>query len=221
MHDEIQGLPGELVERLTTATNPPLGTDWLELTWWVVFAIGGDRLRGIVPDTGTEPAPGTMGSELRKSHHVVSRDEHLNQIRKRLLELVNSGLREDVLVRALRDDLTLRLKEQSDTAHANEKRQTMRENLERSTEDFDMISDFRARIAQDYPEYLSLTDDQVIEQLHAMAERLAPIPLERELDTWARLDRWTARANALISDEVIAEWLDRYAKRMVSRGFSE
>lgn len=47
-----------------------------------------------------------------------------------------------------------------------------------------------------------------------MANSLPPIPLEGELDIWARLDRWTARTHTLVCDETIAEWLDRYVKRM-------
>lgn len=220
MNDNIEGLPGELVERLMAAVNPPKGSDWTELTWWLVFAIGGDRLSGIIPDFGLTPAPGTEGSELRKYHQLVNRDVYLNEIENRLVGLVKSGLREDVLVMALRDELTRQLKGQSDTDRANERRQATREIILRNAEDPDTIAKFRAHVAQDNPEYLVPTDAQVAEQFRSMANKLLPIPLEGELDLWARLDRWTERANSLISDETIAEWLDKYAKRMASGSYS-
>ncbi len=90
----------------------------------LVFPAGGRRLNEIVPDTGVEPPPGSVGEQERRAHVLVSRAEHFQAIEDRLAQLVQSGLREDVLVRALRDDLTIRLREYAEVDEANERGKT-------------------------------------------------------------------------------------------------
>jgi len=58
--DEPEGVDGELIERLLSAVNAPEGHDWLDHGFYLVFAVGGEELADIVPDSGP-PVPGSYG----------------------------------------------------------------------------------------------------------------------------------------------------------------
>src|SRR6266851_6918796 len=131
--EDPEGIAGELVDRLANAVNSPHDRDWLDLSWFLVFAIGGAVLARILPDTGKEPPPGSHGAELRKTHEVVSRDVYFSRIRMRLTQLVESGLREDILIRALRDELTAQCQEFAQTEAGDTRREELRIKLEHPT----------------------------------------------------------------------------------------
>lgn len=207
---EIVGESGELIERLVDATN---SNDWHELSWILVFAVGGEPAR-VEPDTGHEYPAGSVGAERRKTHRVVSRDEFFALIRTRLLEVVRLGLREDVLVRGLRDEITRQLRSFADMEEGSERRAKTKAKLERRAADPDFIARFRAEMARKDPTVAAMSDQQIAETFLNMAERLAPVPLERELDLWATVDRWVGRADDVISDAVIDLWIDRFADRI-------
>lgn len=207
---EIIGESGELVERLVEAVN---SNDWQELSWILVFAVGGEPTR-VDPDTGHNYPAGSVGAERRKTHRVVSRDEYFKLIGARLTEVVRFGLREDVLVRGLRDEITRQMRSFADMEQGHERRAETKANLERRAADPDFIARFREEMATKDPTIAAMSDQQIAENFLSMAERLAPVPLERELDLWATVDRWVSRADDLISDAVIDQWLDRFVERV-------
>ncbi len=59
--DEVFGDDGELIRRLMDMVN--IDGHWPDLAWFLVFAAGGRRLNEIVPDTGVEPPPGSVGEQ--------------------------------------------------------------------------------------------------------------------------------------------------------------
>jgi hypothetical protein len=216
---DLQGLPTELIERLIEAVDSPYQDDWYEVAWYLVFAIGGKALAKIDPDTGSEPPPGSVGAMMRETLDLVTRQEYFDAIQNRLAEIVLSGVREDFVIRSLRDELTRQVGSLADdTAHGSEKREERVAKLRSWAEDPAMIARFRDGVAKDDPKAASMTDEEVAEQLREMAAELGPIQLETELDRWAAVERWTARAEALVSDTIIDEWLDRYSMRVISRG---
>jgi hypothetical protein len=168
----------------------------------------------LTPDTGKTYAPGTVGAELAKTHTVVSRAEYFAAIRRRLVELVDSGIREDVLIGGLRDDVSRRLRSMAGTERTGSNRSATRADLERWAQDSDKIARFRARMARSDPSYASRSDDEVAKDLREMADRIEPVPLEQELVLWAVADRWNDRVALLISDEALGEWLDQHGKKM-------
>jgi hypothetical protein len=212
---DIEGRAGELIDRLIAAVNSPQGSDWYEVAWSLVFAIGGEQLLGTEPDTGREPVPGSVGEELRRIHDVASRDEYFQMIGAQLMELTGSGLREDVLIRALRDELTRGIGNFVYTEEANSRRERTRENLEEWSTQADMIATYRGELAKYDSSASSSSDEEIAADLRSLAERFGPVPLETELGSWLRLDRWNERATRWLSDGTIDDWFDRYGERMI------
>jgi hypothetical protein len=208
--DELSAHDGELIGRLIDVVN--IDGRWYDLAWYLVFAVGGRRLDEIEPDTGTEPAPGTVSEVLRRTHEVVSRAAYFEAIRDRLTQLVQSGLREDVLVRALRDELTMRLREFTEVDDANRRREDLRRDLERRVSDPSELARFRETIASSDPGRAALSDDELVAEIRRLADRLAPIPIEGELRAWADHDQWVESIDAVLSDEAIDKWLKQYVR---------
>ena len=206
---EVIGESGELVELLVEAVN---SDNWLELAWFLAFAIGGEPMR-VEPDTGRDYPPGSVGAELRRTRQTVSRDMYFTIIRNRLRECVEFGIREDVLVYGLRDEITRQLKSFANSEQGNERRAKMKANLEHSAADSDFIAQFRKNMARQDPSVASMTDQQISDILLSMAERMAPIPIERELELWTSVDRWVSRTKEMISDVIIDEWFEKFAER--------
>jgi hypothetical protein len=212
--EDPQGIDGELIDRLLAAVNSPHDRDWVDLGWYLVFTVGGDELHAIVPDTGDEPAPGTVGEEIRKTHEVVTRDVYFRRMRMRLMRLVDSGVREDFLVRSVREELTAHRQEFAQTEGADTRREELRNKLEQPTPE--RIAGFRAALARKDPGAELLTDEQISDRLREMAARVPPISREHAQDAWERASRWNDQA-AAVSDHVIALWRDRYDTRMLRR----
>ena len=214
--DAVSGDDGELIARLIGVVN--IDGRWYELSWYLVFAVGGRRLDEILPDTGVEPTPGSVGEELRRTHELVSRAAFFDAIGDRLTQLVRSGLREDVLVRALRDDLTARLREFTEVEDANRRREELRQNLEQRASDPVEVARFREAMAESDPERAAaLTDDELAAEIRRLGERLSPIPIEGELRAWAEHDQWIESIEAVLSDEAINKWLQQYTQNALRR----
>ena len=209
--DKLFGDDGELIGRLIEVVN----TDgrWYDLAWYLVFAVSGRRLDEIHPVSGVEPCPVTVGEVWRRTHEVVSRAAYFDAIRDRLTQLVQSGLREDVLVRALRDDLTIRLREFTEVDDTNRRREDMRRDLERRASNPSEVARFRETMAESDPERAaSLSDDELAAEIRTLGDRLTPIPIEGELRAWADHDQWVESIEAVLSDEAINTWLELYVK---------
>lgn len=207
----LTGADGELIDRFIEAID---SEHWVDLTWYVVFAVSGQELMGLTPDTGHVYAPGTVGAERMATHKVVSRTDYLSAIRRRLAEIVNMGVREDVLISGLRDDLSRRLRDMTATERADAKRAETRADLEAWAEDTEKIDRFRTRMAQSDPSYASRSDDEIAQDFRRMASRLEPVPPEQELALWAMSDHWDARVRSMISDDALSEWLTLHARHV-------
>jgi len=214
--DEVKGVPGELIDRFIWAIDSPSEHDWSNLGFYVRFALGGDQFAGIDPDTGKEPAPGTVGAKRRETRRVVSRDEYISRMEDRLAELVLSGVREDFLVRALRDELTGHVRWFADVEEGTTRRQEMKESIERDIQDPDFLANYRKLMARRDPEAGKLDDKTLIERLRDTAEHIGkPVSREQEREAWEASERWNERA-AVISDDVLATWRERFGKRITS-----
>src|SRR5437588_8237635 len=130
--EDPEGLDGELVDRFLAAVDD---RDWYDLGWFIVYAVGGAELDSVVPDTGEKPKPGTIGAKMHSTHRVVGHDEYFARMRQRLTALVRSGLREDLLVRALRDEVTTHFQRFAQTEAANTRRKELADDLERTAAD--------------------------------------------------------------------------------------
>lgn len=210
MADPI-GADGELVDRLLAAVNSSHDRDWVELGWFLIFAVGGAELMAIEPDTGREPPPGSVGEKRRKTSELVTRSSYIDRIRRRLLSMVRSGVREDFLVRALRDDLTAHCHEFARTEAANTRREEFRARIERGAASAETLAAFRASLAEDDPAAALLNDDQIAQRLRDMAssDLLKPMSRENEQDAWDRTSRWNDQVAAAVSDQALAVWMDR------------
>jgi hypothetical protein len=209
---DLQGTPGELVERLVVAIDD--ADQWQEYAWHAVFAVGGKWLLTIEPDNGRIPLAGSVGAQLRRTHQLVSRASYMKALANRLEELVLTGLREDVLVRAVRNELERELAEQADMSGTNDRRASTKETLERRAADSDFLERFQVDNAGRDPTLANLTAEQMAEHLRDMADRLQPPPIEVTVDSWGRLQRWQERTATYVSDKTLARWVELRALRV-------
>lgn len=214
--NEVQGTDGELIDRFMTVIDSGDDDEWTLLAILVAFTIGGRELDRAVPDTGAQPIPGTMGAIIRETHGPLRRNEYFGCIRRRLVDLVESGVREDFLIRALRDDLTVHLQEFAQTEAADTRREKTRAQLESDAADPQRIADFRARLAGTDPDAANATDEELAEQLRGLAASLAPISREQRQKAWAQITRWNRRTEAL-SDHALATWAEIVSSRASRR----
>lgn len=215
--DDPTGIDGELVDRLIGAVNSH-DDDWVDLSWFLVFAVGGAELWAAEPDTGRDPPPGSVGAERRKTRQLLSRPAYVERVRERLMSLVRSGVREDFLVRAVRDELTTNRQEFADTEGASTRREEMRARIERDASSPEAVAAFRAALSRSDPEAASLTDADISERLRRMAgsELLGPMSPRAEQEAWARVARWNDQVAARLSDRALAVWFDRHGRRLTS-----
>ena len=211
---EPAGLDGELIDRLVAAINSPREPDWEDLAWYTTFAVGGPELQGIVPEPGDEPMPGTVGAKMLETLQPVSREEYFRRIRARLTHLVRSGLREDLIVRALRDELTADLQKVANTEVGDTRREELRAEIQHAADSPEAIARFRASLSKKDPEVASLTDEQVSDRLRHLAEGdlMNPTSANEAQKRWARVARWQEDIEA-VSDQMLELWRDRYLRR--------
>jgi hypothetical protein len=117
--NEIEGQPGELLDRLVELLNSDaLGErEWYSVSIWAEMFVGGRVFRQIVPDTGP-PTPGSVNEMQRRRHQVVSREAYFKLLRERLGELTASGVEEAFLVRGLRHAIRQELESLADVRAA-------------------------------------------------------------------------------------------------------
>src|SRR5882724_857726 len=126
--DGIEGVPGELFDRLIRLLNcDALGEGgWDTVAIFTASFIGGEKLNAVVADTGKVLAPGTVGERMRQTHELVSRARYFELIRERLGELVYSGVDEAFLTQSLRDAVRPQF---ADVGEADRKRAETREGM--------------------------------------------------------------------------------------------
>lgn len=211
----LMGTHGELVDRLVAAVDSPEDNDWIELGWFMAFMIGGKDLHAVAPDTGHVPAPGTVGARERATHRVASRQEYMQMAHRRLMDLIDSGLREDLLVRAVRDELTHVLQEYARTEDADTRREETRSHIEQTASNPEQIAAFRDSLARVDPEASSMSDDEIAGRLRemAMSDLMQPTTQAQMQAALDRLARWRTRSE-VVSDLVLADWQHQVYTRM-------
>ncbi len=217
MEESFKGAAGELIERLVALANGGVGTEgsWYDIAFWTAFALGG-RLACVIPDTGRDASPGSVGEKMRETNEVVDRATYFDLIRERMAELVAQQMSEAFLVRAVRDQIRRELVHMADLGDASERRFAMRQRLEAAISDPDSIATFRALLAEEDPATAQLPDEEIEARLDVMAKSpmLDPVPLEQAVDRWAAVEEWDHLVARQLSDEVMDEWLAAFVTRM-------
>lgn len=204
--EELRGRPGELLDRLVELLNSDaLGErGWSNVSRLATFFLGG-MLSSVVPDTGP-PVPGSVGEAMQGLYEVVSRETYFELIRERLGELVSSGLEEEFLARSVRDAIRQRLESLADTGKADSNREKSRRYLEKLVEDPAGLEEGRRIIAASDPSAETLSDDQIVQELHELAGMFLPTSPDEAVDKWALLTNWNEQATSLLSDVILDEW---------------
>jgi len=214
---EIEGLPGELIDRLIELlNNDDLGTrTWYNVSWYVAFVLGGTSLRRAVPDTGEAPIPGSVGEMKQQQGEVVSRDDWFDLIQARLSDLVESGMYEAFLVRSVRDYVRRELEHLADIGTGDRNREETRERIERILADPAELAAFRARAVERDPSAANLSDEEITAPLRGVLDGsvFRPTSLEDAADRWAALATWDKQTNILLPDDIFTEWLHSSAAR--------
>jgi hypothetical protein len=212
--DEIAGKPGELLVRLVDLLNcDALGNKaWYDLSSYALFFLGGKALDHVVPDTGVDPLPGTVGEEMRQTNRVVSRETYFEMIGQRLLDLVAGGLEEAFLVRSVRDAVRREVEFMADVGTGDRNRAEIRAHIERRAEDPAEVAAFRALLATRDPSAEMRSDDEIAARLREMAAHLAPTSPDGALARWALLTHWDEQATSFLPDAVFDEWRLRLAR---------
>jgi hypothetical protein len=205
--DKIAGRQGELIDHLIDLVNSEaLGErGWETVTPFIVYFVGGKVLYDVMPDTGRDPAPGTVGERQRQLRRLVSREEYFELLRGRLCQLVVYGIDESFLVRSIRDGLRQELESLADVGTGDRNRAETRGFMERMSEDPAQIAAFRAQLS---PEDQTLSDDEISARLREMARSKLFLPTSADdaLDRWGLLSRWDEQMGALLPDAAFDEW---------------
>jgi hypothetical protein len=209
--EEIKGAQGELIDRLIALLNgDALGEGmWYNVGRYAQMFLGGAALNRVDPDTGEEPAPGSLGELIRRARQVVSREQWFDVIRGRLDDLVQSGMYEAFLVRSIRDSIRRFLDYSgADIAEGERNRAEMREKIQRMLEDPAELAAFRTLLADADPSAEVLSDDEVYARLRNMAESslFRPTSADDATERWVVLDNWDRQVDALLPDRVFSEW---------------
>jgi hypothetical protein len=206
---DIEGRPGELIDRLMTliGNDPEFDPNWWADTGVMVASLIG----GIepMPLTDPPPPPGTAGAKMRERYGTAPKAEYMKLLRNRVMDLVSLGVSEDFLVRAVRNELARWFTAMADTGAADERRAAMRESLQEISEDPGRLERYREALARANPEAAEWSDDQVAERLRETASK----PLLDPTTADAAVDRWTAKnhfdrcAKELLADAEIERWV--------------
>jgi hypothetical protein len=205
-----KGIGGELIDRLIAAMDSPRELEWESVAWYTAYAIGGLELDGIAPEPREEPTPGTVGAKMLEQLKPVSRVEYFRRIKARLAQLVRSGVREDLLVRALRDELTDDFQKLANTEVADSHREEFRADIEQAATSPEGIAKFRAGSKD--PAVVSLTDEQVADRIRRLADFMGPTSREEAQKRWDRVARWQKDIET-VSDHNLELWRHRNSLR--------
>ncbi len=206
--DPLTGESGELIHRLLAVigeSGSSGSSGILTCQMLLAIAVGGEPANVFI-DRPT--VPGTVGAEMRESAaRVVSDEEWLDLVSRRLSHLVNQGVDEGFLVRALRDMLTVEQERLSDFGEGFDKRKEMRDRLRHDAEDPSAIEEFRQKLITNNPGATAFNADQVADRMREMADRILREPDADEATArWSEMAAWNARVARHLSDQVIEVW---------------
>lgn len=137
----------------------------------------------------------------------MTRDEYLELIQDRFVELLNSGSDEAFLVQRVRDGIRQLIARTADVGEVNRKNAETKAAIERMLEDPAELAAFRARLAASGNEVPR--DEEIIARLRRMAESevLRPLSADATAHRWVVLANWDNRVASLLSDDVFEQWL--------------
>jgi hypothetical protein len=215
---DIEGRDGELIDRFLLAANhSPAGSPsmWVDLGWVITFCLGGPF--ELVPDTGREPEPGTVGAMERKGKAVVGRQEYFDAIGARLRHLVRMGMNESFLVRALSNELS-RWREHfaSKTGEGDRNREALRKRILSTADDPERVAEYRReQVEMGDRKAAQMSDEEFAEEMRRSAndEMLQPTTAEQAVRHWAEKGEWEARRSEFVSENLIEQWGLRRALR--------
>ena len=170
----------------------------------------------MIPDTGRQLSPGSVGEKLRETNEVVTRAAYFGLMRERMIELVAQEVNEAFLVRLVRDQVRRELVHLADDVDASERRAVTRERLLAARADPYAIAFFRAILVQVDTGGASLPDKEIEVRLAEMARSpiLDPMPLEQSVERWASVEDWDRSVAVQLSDGIIGQWLAAFTSRI-------
>ena len=215
--DEIEGLQGELIDRLIRVLNNDAlgGSLWYDVGVWAQALVGGAGAAAL-PDIGQEPVSGTVGVLMMRGRQRVSRDEWFERLEGRLSELVLSGMDEAFLVRGIRDEIRRKLAHAGDAGSVDRDRAELRMHIRHLLDDPASLSAFRADVAERDPSAAVLSDDEFSARLQRILEGpgFRPISAGDAADWVSALTCWDAQVFSLLSNDVIDLWHTRMVTRL-------
>lgn len=214
----MEGVEGELIERLVACADRGVETEgsWYDIAIWVSHFLGGHCLLRVIPDSGREIAPGSVGEKLRETNEVMTRATYFGLIRQRMIELVAQDVNEAFLVRLVRDQIRRELVHLADDGDASERRAATRQRLEAAITDPHAIAFFRAVLVGADTAAAWLPDEVIKARLAEMAGSpiLDPMPLEQAVERWAAVEDWDRSVGVQLSDGLIEQWLTAFTIRL-------
>lgn len=130
----------------------------------------------------------------------------LFRIRERMIDVLEAGVAEDFLIRALRNAITEQFDRYASVGpHVNQRRATYRSDIEMALRDPVHFAEVRAR----YPDLLDLNDAQIRKQLKHLLTVLHPLDVDEAAHYWAMSNRWATLRESYLSDEDFRLWAKR------------
>jgi len=181
------------------------GEEWMEAATYAAWALGGRPLQ-FSPAPGWIPHAGTVGAEEFITGRTVGRERYLDLLRSRLVQVIDDGLREDFVVRAIADEVSMQFDRLTDTEASNASRARIGTAIARYVDDPAL---FRTDMAAQDPSVLDLNDDEVTHRLKSMLDRLKPVE-HSERDPHLELkNHWEDARQRHLPTVFVDEWRNR------------
>jgi hypothetical protein len=210
--EPITGDDGELTGRFISAVNqePPSTEGWWYDLGIILTADLGGSLGAVALESGKAAVRGSLGAMQRANRRVVDRDEFFELIRRRITELVASGMRESFLVRALRDEVTRYFDSMADFGGpAALRRAEQYERFQRMLDDPAERAEVRERLPG-APE----SDEELVAHINRMLHLFAPFDADQASERLANQAAWVTLSEA-VSEAVIDDWEQRQVFRFL------
>jgi hypothetical protein len=214
----LTGARGELINRLLWVVDqddPPLvGRWWADVGLILAVCAGGSAGRVMpVRDPSAHPRPTEPVGGIPR----VERAAYLDILRVRLTEVVNGGMHELFLVRALRDEVGAFLATDYQTARM--RRDQFRDVVLAALDDERLRAIIRTRSQR----FTQLNDTEMIVELRDMAEggTTATLAPTEAVARWAAQQAWDQLAAEAIADDRLDRWLHTgppWARKAAGRG---
>jgi hypothetical protein len=205
----VSGRKGELLDALLDVVNEsPTGDE----AWWydlsVVIAAQVGACGGVVPDLGRDPVPGSVEEARRATARIVSKAEWMALLRARLDDLVESGVVEVFLVRALRDEIDRFVTSLADVGQGDETRRQMRDRMTVLADDPEFLARHRSGLRASGMAEADLSDEELAQKFREAAANpmLDPVDADGATQRWVTRDGWRRLRDEHLAEEVLERW---------------